>query len=272
MPPERRRRLLGVGSFLGLAQRRAGHDGDRQAPAVNPANGAQETTYLLQAAPGPRAWLVGHVEVMDDAEALARLADPAFDPWQTALVAPEGGVETLYTASLQPLATIAQPTYRQLAPGHVVVEVAADAPALLALSEMWYPGWQATVDGAPAPLLRAYNTLMAVPVPAGAHTVELRFDPAVRQDRAGRVGPGPGPGGRGTRGMGLLEAGVRAWLVALLLVIAAFLPRAVGLAQFATWDELFWTHATLRFWRAVDTQRWPRTYIIGQPGVVSMCR
>ncbi|MFN8500155.1 MAG: glycosyltransferase family 39 protein [Anaerolineae bacterium] len=63
---------------------------------------------------------------------------------------------------------------------------------------------------------------------------------------------------------------MRAWLVALLLVIAAFLPRAVGLAQFATWDELFWTHATLRFWRAVDTQRWPRTYIIGQPGVVSM--
>ncbi len=63
---------------------------------------------------------------------------------------------------------------------------------------------------------------------------------------------------------------MRAWLVALLLVAAAFLPRAVGLAQFATWDELYWTHATLRFWRAVDAQRWPRTYIIGQPGVISM--
>ena len=70
-----------------------------------------------------------------------------------------------------------QPTYRQLAPGHVAVDVTADAPALLALSEVWYPGWQAAVDGAPAPLLRAYDTLMAVPVPAGAHTVELRFDP-----------------------------------------------------------------------------------------------
>lgn len=177
VPPERRRRLLGVGSFLTWHNDAPGMMEIARLPVVNPANGAQETTYLLQAAPGPRAWLVGHVEVMDDAEALARLADPAFDPWQTALVAPEGGVETLYTASLQPLATIAQPTYRQLAPGHVVVEVAADAPALLALSEMWYPGWQATVDGAPAPLLRAYNTLMAVPVPAGAHTVELRFDP-----------------------------------------------------------------------------------------------
>ncbi len=63
---------------------------------------------------------------------------------------------------------------------------------------------------------------------------------------------------------------MKAWLAALLLVVAAFVPRAVGLAQFATWDELYWTHATLRFWRAVDAQRWPRTYIIGQPGVISM--
>ena len=70
-----------------------------------------------------------------------------------------------------------QPTYRQVAPGHVVVDVNTDAPALLAVSEVWYPGWQAAVDGAPVPLLRAYDTLMAVPVPAGAHTVELRFDP-----------------------------------------------------------------------------------------------
>ncbi|MFN8476002.1 MAG: glycosyltransferase family 39 protein [Anaerolineae bacterium] len=63
---------------------------------------------------------------------------------------------------------------------------------------------------------------------------------------------------------------MRAWVVALLLVVVAFLPRAIGLAQFATWDELQWTHATLRFWRAVDTERWPRTYIIGQPAIVSM--
>ncbi|MCW5850845.1 MAG: hypothetical protein KIT87_12290 [Anaerolineae bacterium] len=59
------------------------------------------------------------------------------------------------------------------------------------------------------------------------------------------------------------------WL-ALLLILVALAPRLAGLNQFATWDELFWTHASLRFWRAVQSENWPRTYVIGQPGVVSM--
>ena len=59
------------------------------------------------------------------------------------------------------------------------------------------------------------------------------------------------------------------WL-AVLLVLVALAPRLVGLNQFATWDELFWTHASLRFWRAAQSGAWPRTYVIGQPGVVQM--
>ncbi|MFN8483657.1 MAG: YfhO family protein [Anaerolineae bacterium] len=176
VPPERRRRLLNVGYFLTWHGDVPGMTEVAQLPVVNGVSGAKETTYLLKTEPGPRAWLVGDVEVVDDADALARLADPAFDPWQTALVAPGGGVETRHDASLHPPAMPTQPTYRQFAPGHVAVHVETPAPALLAVSEVWYPGWQATVDGAPAPLLRAYDTLMAVPVAAGAHTVELRFE------------------------------------------------------------------------------------------------
>ncbi len=198
VPPERRRRLLNVGYFLTWHDDVPNMKEVANLPVVNSTTGAKETSYLLQIDPGPRAWLVGNVEVVDDAEALARLADPAFDPWQTALVAPESGT-VLATdgaringwsqiagmlargepirSSVTPSVARMQPTYRQVAPGHVVVDVNTDAPALLAVSEVWYPGWQAAVDGAPVPLLRAYDTLMAVPVPAGAHTVELRFDP-----------------------------------------------------------------------------------------------
>ncbi|MFN8476001.1 MAG: YfhO family protein [Anaerolineae bacterium] len=198
VPPERRRRLLNVGYFLTWHNDVPGMTELAKLPVVNPANGAKETSFLLQTDPGPRAWLVNDVQVVDDAEALARLADPTFDPWQTALVAPESAAllatdgeringwsqiaDVLARGepirlSVTPSVARTHPTYRKAAPGHVVVDVTADAPALLALSEVWYPGWQATVDGAPAPLLRAYDTLMAVPVPAGAHAVELRFDP-----------------------------------------------------------------------------------------------
>ena len=60
------------------------------------------------------------------------------------------------------------------------------------------------------------------------------------------------------------------WLIAALLSLLALAPRAVGLNAFATWDELFWTHASLRFWRALDQGSLARTYVIGQPGVVTM--
>jgi uncharacterized membrane protein YfhO len=44
------------------------------------------------------------------------------------------------------------------------------------LSEVAYPGWVATVDGAPAPIYVANGLLRAVLLPAGAHLVELRFE------------------------------------------------------------------------------------------------
>ncbi len=42
---------------------------------------------------------------------------------------------------------------------------------------MWYPGWRATVDGAPAPLLRANYAFRAVRLEPGQHQVHLTFAP-----------------------------------------------------------------------------------------------
>jgi len=58
----------------------------------------------------------------------------------------------------------------------VAVDVDAPAPALLRLADLWYPDWKATVDGKPADILRADYLLRAVPVPAGRHRVEFRFE------------------------------------------------------------------------------------------------
>ena len=44
------------------------------------------------------------------------------------------------------------------------------------VADNWFPAWKAAVGGEPAPVLRAYHTLRAVPVPPGEHEVELRYE------------------------------------------------------------------------------------------------
>jgi hypothetical protein len=66
--------------------------------------------------------------------------------------------------------------YRRPAPERIELSTdAGTAPALVLLSEAFHPWWRATVDGTPAPVLRAQLALMAVPVGAGPHRIELRF-------------------------------------------------------------------------------------------------
>jgi len=58
----------------------------------------------------------------------------------------------------------------------VAVATQSDAPGVLLVVQAWYPGWQARVDDGPwQSVLRADGAFQAVPVPAGAHHVELRF-------------------------------------------------------------------------------------------------
>lgn len=49
---------------------------------------------------------------------------------------------------------------------------------MVVLSDAWYPGWRAYVDGQPAPIHKAYGFLRGVVVPAGLHTLEFRYRPA----------------------------------------------------------------------------------------------
>jgi uncharacterized membrane protein YfhO len=48
---------------------------------------------------------------------------------------------------------------------------------MVVMSEIFYPGWRAAVDGVPVPLLRADYALRAVCVPPGEHVITLSFRP-----------------------------------------------------------------------------------------------
>jgi hypothetical protein len=63
-------------------------------------------------------------------------------------------------------------------PGFITVETRAASRQLLVVAEGHHPGWQVTIDAAPADLLSAYGDLIACVVEPGAHRVEFRFAPA----------------------------------------------------------------------------------------------
>jgi hypothetical protein len=58
------------------------------------------------------------------------------------------------------------------------VEASLEAPGYLVLSDLWFPGWSASVNGAtPIPVLQANGVFRAVPLPAGDHRIEFHYVP-----------------------------------------------------------------------------------------------
>ena len=62
-------------------------------------------------------------------------------------------------------------------PEEVVIQATTDTPAYLLLTDTYYPGWQATVDGQPAEIQRADLMFRAVRLEPGTHQVVFRYRP-----------------------------------------------------------------------------------------------
>ena len=119
----------------------------------------------------PRAWFVGNAQVADDATTLAAMQSDSFNPRAIA-----------YLAELSPIvpvpnAALIVPTFEHRDAEHESISIQTPTDGLLIISEPYYPGWQATVDGVSTPILRANLALRAIPIRAGTHRIELIFDP-----------------------------------------------------------------------------------------------
>ena len=126
--------------------------------------------------PFPRAWLVGGAQIVTDEEAvLGALLEPTFEPAETVVLVQD---DAQFLAEESPPSRIGTDvSILSYSENEIVLAAKAERTGYLVLSEVWYPGWRATVNGEAAPILRANYTLRALPVPAGELTVRLWYAP-----------------------------------------------------------------------------------------------
>src|SRR5262249_13484712 len=80
-------------------------------------------------------------------------------------------------ASSAPPAAGASATLTHYGGEQVQISAAATAPSLVVLTDSYYPGWTATVDGHPASLQRVDYVLRGVRIGPGRHTIVMRYQP-----------------------------------------------------------------------------------------------
>ena len=119
----------------------------------------------------PRAWIVHSARQTEPEEALRLLDSGEVDARETALLE-------------RPPPKLAEPENpsedRAAVTGfgadEISLQTSTGARGLLVLSEVYYPAWKAYVDGEPVPIHRADHLFRAIPIPAGEHNVELRYE------------------------------------------------------------------------------------------------
>jgi hypothetical protein len=124
-----------------------------------------------------RAFLVPRARVAPSlGTALSEMVHRAFHPDQEVILADETTTQTNVVAPDR--GGRGQATVTEYAADAVRIHTIASADAWLVLSDTYYPGWVARVDGQPTTVLRGDVLFRVVAVPAGEHDVEFRFEPA----------------------------------------------------------------------------------------------
>jgi len=120
----------------------------------------------------PRAFLVSRtLPAADDAAALTAMNDAAFDPAQIVVL------HERQTAAAQSDTLSGATRIMSYEPERIVIETDGAGEGWLVLTDAWYPGWHAAVDGRPVAIARANVLFRAVPVPAGHHHIEFTYEP-----------------------------------------------------------------------------------------------
>lgn len=149
---------------------------------AGPARNSAGDMVSVYGMPGdnPPAWVTPIAVKVPDESALPTLLDARFDPKRFAMFSPTTTLKTQVAPSTPPDSLDINVSATSWQPGHITLKLDKPAPAnaTLIVSENFYPGWKASVDGKDAKLDRADYVLIGVELPTGATNVDLKFENA----------------------------------------------------------------------------------------------
>jgi membrane protein YfhO len=121
----------------------------------------------------PRVWIAGRQQVARGEDAQLRLVGaPGLDARSTAVTGRRvPGVPELAGGPA------GRARITRYEPERVSISAGARRPGMLVLSDLDYPGWKAKVDGRDVPVERVDYAFRGVPLAAGSHRVEFRYEP-----------------------------------------------------------------------------------------------
>lgn len=122
------------------------------------------------------AWFVNNIRVVNSPiEEMKALDD--FNPAETAIIDKSTQAVTQFPVSADTSASIQLLKYDA---DTIVYKTVSPSPQFAVFSEIYYPaGWNAYLDGKKTDYYKVNYLLRGMPVPAGTHTIEFRFEPSV---------------------------------------------------------------------------------------------
>ena len=138
---------------------------------LNPENRA--LSLVRQDNPSSHAFVVRHYLTAYGRKAVAEaMRDSSFNYRTTVVLDDTLSMDIPGERAIAP----EKPVVTHYEPNSMEVTVNMTKPGILVVSEVYYPAWRAYVDGQPQRIYRANDTIRAVPLSAGRHTVIFRYE------------------------------------------------------------------------------------------------
>jgi hypothetical protein len=136
------------------------HENMPESVTIQELEGAQRVWFVPQALYEPT-----------DEVALDEVMSPDFDPSTTVILDEAFPSEYVGSSEGEVLA------FDESISGEISMDVFVEKGSWLLLSDTWFPGWRASIDGVPTTLFRGDYVFRAVWVPPGNHVVEFGYQP-----------------------------------------------------------------------------------------------